>query len=76
MLSNGISKYNSWQWPTDGPSAGYIVAHPLPYFGTPAHFSSAEVAGLCNDKLYHPELIISTYTEPQSKWTIVLPKPQ
>ncbi|CAG8845160.1 9487_t:CDS:2, partial [Racocetra persica] len=72
----GISKHNYWQWPIAGPLAGYIVARPLPHFGTPAHFSPAAITSLCNEELHRPEPKVSTHTEPQSNWTMALPKPQ
>ncbi|CAG8633897.1 15475_t:CDS:2 [Cetraspora pellucida] len=72
----GIFKYNYWQWPIAGPLAGYIVACPLPHFGTPAHFSSAAITSLYNEELHRLEPKVSTHTEPQSKWIMALPKTQ
>ena len=72
----GISKYNFWQWPIEGPLAGYIVARPLPHFGTSADFSPAMITNLCNEELSRPEPKVSTHTKPQLKWTMALPNPQ
>ncbi|CAG8725323.1 3239_t:CDS:1, partial [Gigaspora rosea] len=55
---------------------GYIIACPLPHFGTSAHFSPSIIANLCNEEISRLEPKISTHTEPQSKWTMTLPKPQ
>ncbi|CAG8567540.1 1736_t:CDS:2, partial [Cetraspora pellucida] len=71
-----IFKHNYWQWPIAGSLAGYIVAHYLPHFRTPAHFSPAAITSLCNEELHHPKPKVSTHTELQSNWTIALPKPQ
>ncbi|CAG8837010.1 20229_t:CDS:1, partial [Racocetra persica] len=72
----GISKYNCWQWPIAGSLARYIVACPLSHFRTPVYLSLTTITSLCNKELYHPKPKVSIYTEPQSKWTIALPKPQ
>ncbi|CAG8727151.1 22429_t:CDS:2, partial [Gigaspora rosea] len=62
----GISKYNFWQWPIAGPLAGYIVARPLPHFGSSVHFSPTMIANLYNEEIFRPEPKISSHTEPQS----------
>ncbi|CAG8572329.1 4197_t:CDS:2 [Gigaspora rosea] len=72
----GISKYNFWQWPIAGPLAEYIVACPLPHFGASVHFSPAMITSLCNEEISRPIPVISTHTEPQSKWKMASPKPQ
>ncbi|CAG8784541.1 20951_t:CDS:2, partial [Cetraspora pellucida] len=71
-----ISKHNYWQWLIAGSLAGYIVAHLLSHFRTLAHFSSAAITSLCNEKLHYSEPKVSTYTESQLNWTMALPKPQ
>ncbi|CAG8814691.1 3601_t:CDS:1, partial [Gigaspora rosea] len=40
------------------------------------HFSPTIITSLCNEKISRSILVISTYTEPQSKWKMVSPKPQ
>ncbi|CAG8645255.1 1444_t:CDS:2, partial [Gigaspora rosea] len=69
----GISKYNFWKWPV-GTLSEHIVARPLPHFGTSAHFFPAMITNLCNEKISRPDTKISTHTEPQSKWTMPVPK--
>ncbi|CAG8536961.1 5574_t:CDS:2 [Cetraspora pellucida] len=66
----GISNLFYWEWPIDGPFAGYIQAQPMPNFGDFVRFSPATIANFSNNKISRPEPVLSSSTVPKNKWTM------
>jgi len=70
----GISKYYYWEWPTEGPLAGYICARPLPHVGSWENYSPAAVANLCNTEIVRPKPSFSEHTENLIDWEMQMPR--
>jgi hypothetical protein len=70
---SGISKFFWWEWPVDGPLAGYICARALPHIGSYEEFSPAKIAKLCKEAIKQPKPTVSGYSEPSSQWNMPIP---
>jgi hypothetical protein len=64
----GITKLFYFEWPIEGPFAGYIQAQVLPHVGTWSRYSPADVSKLVEEPLHKPTPDISTHTKPNSAW--------
>jgi len=66
----GISKLNEWQWPIDGPFAGYIQARSLPDIGNFVNYSPTQIIQSSTTTIEKPNPQTSTPSIPQSSWSI------
>lgn len=71
---SGISKYFYWEWPIEGPLAGYIQARSLPHIGSWSRFSPAEISDLCDGSIVQPQPTLSIHTQATSTWTMPMPQ--
>jgi len=65
---SGITKLFYFEWPIEGPFAGYIQAQILPHVGAWSRYSPADVSKLVEESLHKPTPDISTHTKPNSAW--------
>ncbi|CAB5197814.1 unnamed protein product [Rhizophagus irregularis] len=70
----GISKYFYWEWPVEGPLAGFIQARSLPHIGSWTRFSPAEISDLYDGSIVQPQPTVSTHTQASSNWTMPMPQ--
>lgn len=66
----GISKLNEWQWPINGPFAGYIQARSLPNIGNFINYSPIQIEQSSTTAIKKPTPQISTPSIPQSSWSV------
>ena len=65
---SGITKLSYFEWPIEGPFAGYIQAQTLPYIGEWARYSPADISKLIEEPLHKPTPDVSVHTKPNSIW--------
>ena len=66
----GISKLNEWQWPINGPFAGYIRARSLPNIGNFINYSPTQIEQSFTTAIEKPNPQTSTPSLPQSSWSV------
>lgn len=66
----GISKLNEWQWPINGPFAGYIRARSLPNIGDFINYSPIQIEQSSATTIEKPDPQISTPSIPQLSWSV------
>ncbi|CAB5355896.1 unnamed protein product [Rhizophagus irregularis] len=66
----GISKLNEWQWPINGPFAGYIQARSLPNIGNFINYSPIQIEQSSTTAIKKPTPQISTPSISQSSWSV------
>src|SRR5205823_5449379 len=60
----GISKLNEWQWPINGPFAGYVQARSLPNIGNFINYSLTQIEQSSTTTVEKPNPQISTPSIP------------
>jgi len=56
-----LTKLSYFEWPIEGPFAGYIQAQALPHIGAWSHYSPANISK-------NPTPDVSSHTTATSKW--------
>lgn len=64
----GITKLFYFEWPIEGPFAGYIQAQTLPYIGAWTYYSPADISKLIEEPIHKPTPDVSSHTTATSKW--------
>jgi hypothetical protein len=64
----GITKLFYFEWPIEGPFAGYIQAQTLPHVGAWSRYSPIDISKLIEEPLHKPTSDVSTHTKPNSSW--------
>src|SRR5205823_13500745 len=68
-----ISNWFEWQWPVEGPFAGYILARALPNIGEWTNFSPTKIQKLSKNNFSKPQPFTTIPSYMDNTWTIPIP---